>query len=87
MFVKFPDPHYLEVARVLLHGHKAMLALPGRTYDMLAPGWQQERWRMGPGDRGIVAQRTWVPWISVNHLHAGLEELNKDLFLHLARGN
>lgn len=89
LFEKFPDPHYLDVARVLLHGNKAMLTLPGRTYDMLAPGRQQEHWRMGPGARGIVAQRTWVPWISVNHLHGitGLEELNKDLFPQLAKGN
>ena len=47
------DPHYLDVARVLLHDTKAMLALPGRTYDLLGPGWQQEHWRMGPNTRGI----------------------------------
>ncbi len=75
------DPHYLDVARVLLHGTKAMLALPGRTYDMLGPGWQQEHWRMGLGARGIGAHRTWLPWISVNHLHGitGLEEFDKAL--------
>ena len=83
------DPHYLDVARVLLHGTKAMLALPGRTYDLLGPGWQQEHWRMGPGARGIGAHRTWLPWISVNHLHGitGLEELDKDLFQELSNGN
>lgn len=83
------DPHYLDVARVLLHGTKAMLALPGRTYDLLGPGWQQEHWRMGPGARGIGAHRTWLPWISVNHLHGitGLEELDKALFHQLAKGN
>ena len=83
------DQHYLDVARVLLHGTKAMLALPGRTYDLLGPGWQQEHWRMGPGARGIGAHRTWLPWISVNHLHGitGLEEFDKSLYQRLAAGN
>ncbi len=83
------DAHYLDVARLLLHGTKAMLALPGRTYDLLGPGWQQEHWRMGPGARGIGAHRTWLPWISVNHLHGitGLEEFDSALFQQLAKGN
>ncbi|HXR08459.1 MAG TPA: hypothetical protein VN765_14080 [Candidatus Acidoferrum sp.] len=83
------DEHYLDVARVLLHGTKAMLALPGRTYDLKGPGWQQEHWRMGPNVRGIGAHRTWLPWISVNHLHGitGLEEFDKDLYQRLAKGN
>jgi hypothetical protein len=82
------DEHYLDVARILLHGTKAMLALPGRTYDLLGPGWQQEHWRMGPV-RGIGAHRTWLPWISVNHLHGitGLEEFDPDLYQQLAKGN
>jgi hypothetical protein len=81
------DEHYLDVARVLLHDTKSMLALPGRTYDLLGPGWQQEHWRMGPGARGIGAHRTWLPWISVNHLHGitGLEELDPTLYQRLAR--
>jgi hypothetical protein len=83
------DAHYLDVARVLLHGTKAMLALPGRTYDLKGPGWQQEHWRMGPGARGIGAHRTWLPWISINHLHGitGLEEFDKPLYQQLAKGN
>ncbi len=83
------DEHYLDVARILLHGTKAMLALPGRTYDLKGPGWQQEHWRMGGrGTRGIGAHRTWLPWISVNHLHGitGLEDLDKDLYQRLTRG-
>jgi hypothetical protein len=82
------DEHYLDVARVLLHGTKAMLALPGRAYDLKGPGWQQEHWRMGP-IRGIGAHRTWLPWISVNHLHGitGLELLDKDLYQQLSKGN
>ena len=83
------DEHYLDVARVLLHDTKSMLALPGRTYDLLGPGWQQEHWRMGPGVRGIGAHRTWLPWISINHLHSitGLEDLDKSLYERLAKGN
>ena len=82
------DEHYLDVARVLLHGTKAMLALPGRTYNLLGPGWQQEHWRMGPGVRGIGAHRTWLPWVSVNHLHGitGLEEFDQALYQRLAKG-
>jgi hypothetical protein len=82
------DAHYLDVARVLLHGTKAMLALPGREYDLKGPGWQQEHWRMGP-TRGIGAHRTWLPWISVNHLHGitGLEEFDSTLYQQLAKGN
>ena len=80
------DEHYCDVAYILLHGTKAMLALPGRTYDLKGPGWQQEHWRMGPV-RGIGAHRTWLPWISINHLHGitGLEEFDKDLFKQLSK--
>ena len=83
------DEHYLDVARVLLHDTKSMLALPGRTYDLLGPGWQQEHWRMGPGARGIGAHRTWLPWISVNHLHGitGLQDFDPALYQRLAKGN
>ncbi len=83
------DEHYLDVARVLLHDTKAMLALPGRTYDLLGPGWQQEHWNLGPGRKGNGAHRNWLPWISINHLHGimGLEELDKDLYQRLAKGN
>jgi hypothetical protein len=83
------DSHYLDVARILLHDTKAMTALPGRTYDLLGPGWQQEHWRFGPGARGIGAHRTWLPWISVNHIYSivGLEQLDKALYQRLAKGN
>jgi hypothetical protein len=83
------DEHYLDVARVLLHDTKSMLALPGRSYDLLGPGWQQEHWRMGPGVRGIGAHRTWLPWISINHIHSitGFEELDAALYQRLAKGN
>jgi len=81
------DPHYLEVARVLLHGTKSMVALPGRQYDMKGIGWQQEGWRMGPGGagRGTSGHRFWLPWISANHLAGitGLEEYDPALFKQL----
>ncbi len=84
------DAHYLEVARVLLHGTKSMVALPGRQYDMKGIGWQQEGWRMGPGGggRGSSGHRFWLPWISANHLYGitGLEEYDPALFQLLSAG-
>jgi hypothetical protein len=77
-----------EVARILLHNAKAMLALPGRTYGMLGPGWQQENWRMGPSveGRGFGTPEKWMPWVSTNHLWSitGLEEFDADLFRQLS---
>lgn len=83
------DKHYLDVARILLFNTKSMLALPGRTYDLAGPGWQQENWGMGPGRRGFGSHRSWLPWISANHLHGitGLEELNPALYAELKDGN
>ncbi len=82
------DPHYLDVARVLLHDTKQMVALPGRQYDMRGLGWQQEGWRMGPGGggRGSSGHRFWLPWISANHLYGitGLEEYDPALFKMLS---
>jgi hypothetical protein len=83
------DPHYLDVARVLLHGTKSMLALPGRLYDLKGPGWQQENWRLGPGanGRGVGSHRFWLPWVSANHLYGitGLEDVDPALFETLSR--
>jgi hypothetical protein len=89
LYLHTRDPHYLDVARVLLHGTKSMLALPGRHYDMKGPGWQQEHWRLGPGGpgRGVGSHRFWLPWVSANHLYGitGLEELDAALFETLAK--
>jgi hypothetical protein len=78
------DEHYLDVARVLLHDTKQMVALPGRQYDLKGIGWQQEGWRMGPGGsgRGSSGHRFWLPWVSANHLYGitGLEEYDPALF-------
>jgi hypothetical protein len=85
------DQHYLDVARVLLHDTKSMVALPGRQYDMRGIGWQQEGWRMGPGGsgRGVGGHRFWLPWISANHLYGitGLEEFDPVLYQQLVAGN
>ncbi|MEO6005043.1 MAG: hypothetical protein ABIZ04_07875 [Opitutus sp.] len=82
------DAHYLEVARILLHGTKSMVALPGRQYDLKGIGWQQEGFRMGPGGagRGTSGHRFWLPWISANHLYSitGLEEYDPALFRKLS---
>jgi hypothetical protein len=82
------DEHYLYIARILLFNTKAMLALPGRTYDLLGPGWQQENWSMAR-NRGYGSHRSWLPWVSVNHLHGitGLEEFDADLYKQLSKGN
>ncbi len=78
------DAHYRDVARLLLHATKSMVALPERLYDLKGPGWQQEGWRLGPGGvgRGGSGHRFWLPWISANHLHSitGLEEVDPALF-------
>ena len=84
------DQHYLDVARILLHNTKSMVALPGRLFDMKGIGWQQEGWRMGPGGggRGVGGHRFWLPWVSSNHLYGitGLEEFDPALFKQLSRG-
>jgi hypothetical protein len=82
------DEHNLDVARILLLDTKSMLALPGRTYDLKGPGWQQEHWGMS-SNRGFGTHRSWLPWVSVNHLHGitGLEELDPALYQRLAKGN
>ncbi len=82
------DEHYLDVARILLLNTKAMLAIPGRTYDLLGSGWQQENWSMGR-NRGNGSHRSWLPWVSVNHLHGitGLEEFDEELFTRLSKVN
>ncbi|MBN1781664.1 hypothetical protein JW948_11095 [bacterium] len=85
------DAHYLDVARILLHATKSMVALPGRLYGMRGIGWQQEHWSMGPGrsGRGVGGHRFWLPWVSANHLVSitGLEEFDPALFRKLAEGN
>ncbi len=67
------DPHYSDVADILLHNTKAMLAIPGRTFDLHAPGWQQEHWSLAPR-RGVALHRLWLPWVTVSHLQGMAED-------------
>jgi len=62
------DPHYLDVARILLHNTKGMLAIPGREYDLVGPGWQQEHWSLAPR-RGVGLHRGWLPWVATSQLN------------------
>ena len=43
---------------------------------------------MGPNTRGFGTHRSWLPWVSVNHLHGitGLEEFDPALYQRLAKG-
>jgi hypothetical protein len=84
------DQHYYDVARLLLHDTKQMVALPGRQYDYKGIGWQQEGWSMSSGSRrGVGGHRFWLPWISANHLYGitGLEEYDPVLFKNLSGKN
>jgi hypothetical protein len=85
LYVYTQDPHYLEVARILLHNSKNMLALPGRMYDLYEPGAQQEHWSISRR-RGYARHRGALPWVTVNHLTGilALKEYDTDLFEKLA---
>ncbi len=80
------DSHYLQVARILLHNTKSMLALPGRMYDLRGPGWQQEHWSLAPL-RGFGLHRGWLPWVATSQLNGifELEDFDLKLFRHLSR--
>ncbi len=79
------DPHYHAIARVLLHGTKAMLAMPDHTFDLKGPGWQQEHWCLSI-KRGLGGHRLWLPWVSVAHLQGitDAEQFDPKLFAELA---
>jgi len=91
LYLLTKDRHYLDVARLLLHDTKSMVALPGRLYGMKGIGWQQEHWGMGPSryGRGVGSHRFWLPWVTANHLYSitGLVELDPALFKKLTIGN
>jgi hypothetical protein len=88
MYSLSKDSHYLDVARVLLHSTKSMVALPGRQYDLPGPGWQQEHWGLAP-KRGFGLVRLWLPWVATSQLNGifGLEEFDPKLYKQLAEGN
>jgi hypothetical protein len=58
------DDHWLDVSRVVTWGPKAMLAIPGRTFDLAGPGWMQEHWSLATR-RGQGLNRAWLPWVAV----------------------
>jgi hypothetical protein len=80
------DEHYKEVAAILLHNTKGMMGLPGRTYDLPGPGWQQEHWSFAP-ERGIGRKRAWLPWVSTSHLNGifGLMDFDPALYDELTQ--
>jgi len=79
------DDHYKEIARVLLHSTKNMVALPGRLYDLYEPGAQQEHWGISHF-RGEARHRGALPWVTVNHITGifGLKDFDPNLFKELA---
>ena len=82
------DTHYRDLARILLHNTKGMMALPGRTHGMIGPGRQTENWRMGAArdGRGFGTPEEWMPWVTTNHLYGitGLEQFDKALLAQLS---
>ena len=79
------DPHYLAIAKLLLHDTKNMTAIPGRTYDLKGPGWQQEHWSFAPV-RGFGLHRGWLPWVATSQLKGifGLREFDAELYRQMA---
>jgi hypothetical protein len=81
------DRHYFEVARLLLHDTKNMLALPGKTFDLPGPGWQTENFSLVGPRRGRGGNYLWLPWVSTSHLNGILltEEFDSDIFQELVK--
>jgi hypothetical protein len=75
------DTHYYNVAKILLHNTKGMMALPGRLYDLRGPGWAQESWFLSVR-RARGWHRGWLPWVSTSNLNGiyGLKHLDADLY-------
>ncbi|MEN8194435.1 MAG: sugar-binding protein [Bacteroidota bacterium] len=62
------NQHYFDVAKILLHNTKGMLALPERKYQYRASGWIQEHWSMAP-PRGKALHPGWLPWVTTSNLN------------------
>ncbi len=82
---KTGDPHYMDVARILLHNTKAMVGMPGDLRGTRGPGWQQEHYCFTL-PRGLGRHREWLPWVTVSHLRGinDLEDYDRELFKQLA---
>jgi hypothetical protein len=74
------DVHYLAIAKLLLHDTKNMLAVPGRTFDLKGPGWEQEHFSFAPV-RGFGLHRLWLPWVATSQLNGIFELMDFDLAL------
>lgn len=79
------DPHYLDVARILLHNTKAMVGTPEDPRGTRGPGWQQEHYCFTLA-RGLGRHREWLPWVTVSHLRGinDLIDLDRSLYEDLA---
>jgi hypothetical protein len=86
LYLNTKNAHYYQVAMILLHNTKAMLALPGREFGMKGPGWQQEYWSMSP-PRGMSRIKGWLPWVATSQLNGifELEELNEELYQEMIK--
>lgn len=75
------DPHYFDVAGILLHNTKSMMALPDHPYDLHALGWSQEHWSLAPL-RGYGLHRGWLPWVTCSHLNGiyGIRDFDPQLY-------
>ena len=82
LFTETGDRHWLDLARLVVHGTTSMLALEGRVFDLRGPGWQQEHWSFSPR-RGFGLNRRWLPWVPVAHLR-GVHRI-EDLGAGIAR--
>ncbi|MGV3541230.1 MAG: hypothetical protein ACO1OQ_15550 [Rufibacter sp.] len=80
------DPHYLDVAKILLHNTKSWISTPEHPYDMKGYGWQQEHWSLAP-HRGHGMHRRWLPWVTTSHLNGifGLQDIGEDINLNLKK--
>lgn len=79
------DTHYRDVARILMHNTRNMMALPGRTYDMAGVGWHSEFFNLSV-PRGFGETRLYSGWTSAAGLHSIflLEEFDADLYAEIA---
>ncbi len=85
LYRKTGDEHYLDVARILLHNTKAMIAIPGRPLGLRGLGWQQEHFSLAP-PRSTGRHQFWLPWVATSQLNGifGVMELDETLFNRLA---
>ena len=76
--------HYFEIAKILLHNTKGMLALPNREYQYRAPGWIQEHWTLAP-PRGKALHPGWLPWVTTSNLNGICETeiFDREIFAKL----